>query len=254
MKQYSSVEKSQSFGNLNPGITPGSVDLSQRKRALHDTLPESLHWDPEYVDELLSQATAVNVPADTVLLKPDTVCGGFILLLDGTVRVYQNATDGREITLYRTEPGGVCIMSLNSLLNGKSFNAVARAETPIRAISLSRKQFMNLMAADEAFATRVLGSITEHFSKTLVLMEELVFSRLESRLACLLGRMFEASGGTAIKATHQELANELGSTREVVSRILKNLEQQGCIVLARGKISLSADNSATWFEKYRTIS
>ncbi|MGW8247837.1 MAG: Crp/Fnr family transcriptional regulator [Acidiferrobacterales bacterium] len=250
MKQSSSVEKSQSFGNFHPG----SDELSVRRQALYNTLPESRGWNPGDVDELLTQASVINAPADTIILKPDTVCGGFIILLEGTVRVYQNASDGREITLYRTEPGGVCIMSLNSLLKNKRFNAVARAETPIRAMSLTRRQFMNLLGKDEAFATRVLSSITEHFSKTLVLMEELVFSRLESRLACLLGSMFEANGGVAIKATHQELANELGSTREVVSRILKNLEQQGCIVLARGKISLSADNSATWFEKYRSLS
>jgi CRP/FNR family transcriptional regulator len=250
MKQSSSVDNSQSFGNVNPGVD----ELSLRRQALHETLPESKDWDPGEIDELLAQASAINAPADTVLLKPDTVCAGFIILLEGTVRVYQNASDGREITLYRTDPGGVCIMSLNSLLKNKRFNAVARTETPIRAISLTRRQFMSLLGKDEAFATRVLSSITEHFSKMLVLTEELVFSRLESRLACLLGSMFEANSGVAIKTTHQELANELGSTREVVSRILKNLEQQGCIVLARGKISLSANNSATWFEKYRSLS
>jgi len=250
MKQFGSVVKSQSFSNINPG----NDELSLRRQALHNTLPESKDWDARDVDELLAHASAINVPADTIILKPDTVCGGFIVLLEGTVRVYQNAPDGREITLYRTEPGGVCIMSLNSLLKNKSFNAVARAETPIRAISLTRRQFMNLLGKDEVFATRILTSITEHFSKTLALMEELVFSRLESRLACLLGSLFEASGGVAVKATHQELANELGSSREVVSRILKNLEQQGCIVLGRGKISLSANNSATWFQKYRSLS
>jgi len=249
MKQYGSVEKSQAFSNINPG----NEELSMRRQALHNTLPESRDWDSKDVEELLINASAVNVPADTIILKPDTVCGGYIVLLEGTVRVYQNASDGREITLYRTEPGGVCIMSLNSLLKNKRFNAVARAETPIRAISLTRRQFLDLLSKDEAFATRVLTSITDHFSKTLVLMEELVFSRLESRLACLLGSLFEANGGVAIKATHQELANELGSTREVVSRILKNLEQQGCIVLARGKISLSANNSASWFQKFRPL-
>lgn len=245
MMQYSSLEQTRSPSSI------GSEELSIRRRALRNILPESENWDPKDVEEVLSQASAFNVPADTVLLNPDTVCSGFIILLEGTVRVYQNAADGREITLYRTEPGGVCTMSLNSLLKDKSFNAVARAETPVRAITLSRRQFLNLMSKDEKFATRVLTSITDHLSKTLVLMEELVFSRLESRLACLLGSMFEANNGGAIKATHQELANELGSTREVVSRILKNLEQRGCILLARGKISLSADNSATWFQKYK---
>ena len=250
MKQAGSVEKSAiytSTGSKND-------ELAVRRQALHKALPESFAWDARDVDDLLSQAMTLDCPADTVLLQPDTVCSGFIIMLEGTVRVYQNAPDGREITLYRTEPGGVCIMSLNSLLKNKRFNAIARAETPIRAISLSRRQFMALLGKDEAFATRILTSITEHFSKTLLLTEELVFSRLESRLACLLGSMFESSGGVAIKTTHQELANELGSTREVVSRMLKNLEQQGCIVLSRGKISLSADNSASWFQKYRSVS
>ena len=91
------------------------------------------------------------------------------------------------------------------------------------------------------------------FNKTLLLMEDLVFNKLESRLACLLGGMFEASSGGVIKATHQELANELGTTREVVSRILKSLEQQGCLILSRGKISLSAENSPNWFQQNRNF-
>ena len=232
-------------------VPTDTAAMAQRRAELHRNVPESIEWDERELDQLLTQANQINCPADTVLMKPDTMCSGFIIILEGSVRIYQNATDGREITLYRIKPGDVCVMSLNSLLKEKRFNAVARAETPVRAISISKRQFLKIMMSHESFAVRILGTLTENFSKTLSLMEDLVFNRLESRLACLLGSMFEANSGGAIKATHQELANELGTTREVVSRILKNLEQQGCLSLSRGRIGLAAKNSPVWFQRHR---
>lgn len=227
--------------------------VSKRRKNLFNCIPEAAQWEPRQVDELLARSASINLPSDTVLMESSTVCNSFMILLEGSVRVYQNASDGREITLYRIKPGDICVMSLNSLLKGHAFNAVARTETPINAISLSKNRFLALITEHESFAVRVMGSLTSQFCKTLTLMEDLVFNRLESRLACLLGSMFEVNSGGAIKSTHQELANELGTTREVVSRILKNLEQQGCLKLSRGKISLAAENSAAWFSRHRLI-
>jgi len=229
-------------------VSASGDGMKPLREELLQTIPESANWAQRELDELLAHSSPINCSSETVLMKPDTLCHGFIVILEGTVRIYQNAPDGREVTLYRIRPGDVCVMSLNSLLKEKRFNAVARAETPIRAISIGRRQFLKLMATYESFAVRILSTLTEHFSETLSLMGDMVFSRLESRLACLLGAMFEANRGGAIKATHQELANELGTTREVVSRILKALEQQGCLRLSRGKISLTADNLQEWIE------
>ena len=230
----------------------GSNNTRERHREnLFKSIPEAAVWSSRDIDDLLERTRKVEVPGDTILMEPNTVCNSFMVLLEGSVRVYQNVSDGREITLYRIKPGDVCVMSLDSLLKDQHFNAVARSEAPVHAISLSKKQFLALIARHESFAIRVMSSLTSHFCKTLGLMEDLVFNRLESRLACLLGSLFEANDGGAIKTTHQELANELGTTREVVSRILKNLEQKGCLALSRGKISLAAENSPAWFSRNR---
>lgn len=237
------------IGRLNTGsVQSASEPMDFFRSEFYRSLPEAWGWDAAVVDDILVKSDKMNLPAGSMLLRPDSQCDSFIVLLDGTIRVFQNEGDGREITLYRIRPGDFCIMSLNSLLRGQQFNATACAETPIRALSISKRQFLNLVTRYETFSVRVLESLTDHFSKILSLMEDIAFSRLEYRLVCLLEKMFEAGGDGKIKVTHLELANELGTTREVMSRILKNLEKQGCVKLARGQISLTAKNKLYRFK------
>jgi len=211
------------------------------------SLPEAVSWDASEVDAILAKADKINFPSNSVLLTPDIQCDSFIILIEGSIRVFQNEREGRELTLYRVRPGEFCILSLNSLLKNEKFNATACTETPVRALSISKEQFLRMTLSHEAFFLRVMESLTGHFSKMLSLMNDLAFSRLEHRLTRSLQTLGE-SNGRVLKVTHLELANELGATREVVSRILKNLENQGCIKLARGKICLESDMLA---EKYQ---
>lgn len=185
---------------------------------------------------ILDNAQMMDVPAETALATSGSDCTSFMLLLDGTVRVYQHADDGREMTLYRIAPGDVCLMSLNSLINDRPFRANAKSETEINMILLSADDFHQAMRISDAFQTLILKSLIDTVCTMVQTTYDTAFEPLDMRLACLLGRLFERAGSDSLDITHQELSQELGTSREVISRLLKKLEQQECIVLRRGKI------------------
>lgn len=160
----------------------------------------------------------------------------FLLLLEGNIRVYQLAPDGREVTLCRNNPGEVSIMSLSCMLNNEPMSAHFITETRIKALAFSSKSFFRALEVSQAFRLLVLNSVINTFSHMVDTFQETVFNRLEIRLSCLLKRLFTNAKSNELKITHQEIAHELGTTREVVSRILKQMEQHGCVKLSRGKI------------------
>jgi CRP/FNR family transcriptional regulator len=180
----------------------------------------------------------VDASADKILATAGSRCTGFMLLLDGTVRIYQDAVDGREMTLYRISKGDICLMSLNSLLHDKPFRANAKSETGVRMLMISAEDFHAAMGASNIFRKIILTSLVDTVCVMVQSCYDTAFESLDMRLACLLGRLFERAGTETLNVTHQVLAQELGTSREVISRLLKKLEQQECIVLKRGQILL----------------
>ena len=199
--------------------------------------------------EILARAQIQVFPSKTILMKANQQCWNFILLLEGVIRIYLMAEDGREATLYRIHPGDICLMSLNSLLNNKPFKASAQCDTEVKALVLSADDFYRAMEVSDNFRNLVLKSLTGSVGELTDTFYNTIFQRLDMRLACLLGRLFERALSDTIHVTHQSLAQELGTTREVISRLLKQFEQQNCISLARGRISLNNKTNLEWFGK-----
>ena len=186
--------------------------------------------------DIVNLANIVSLPAETPLLQPDTPCMQFMLLLKGCVRIYQRTANDREATLYRIHGGDLCVLSINGLIQKKDFGAFAVTESEISALTFSRKLFMDAMAKSASFREFILLNLTNRFNDVLELMEEVVFENLDTRLICLLARLSREEDDDTVHLTHQELARELGSSREVISRLLKGIEKQGCIKLGRGVI------------------
>lgn len=205
----------------------------------------------KHVDETclntLSKAQLVNIPAGTTIFHETSPCKNFTWLLEGNVRVFKNSEEGREVTVYRVSPGELCLLSLNGLLDSGNYPASAKNETAVKALMITSEQFHHLMDNSRGFRTYVMQSLTERLSEVISLVSDITFRRLDLRLACLLGQRFERSRGMALKITHAELACELGTTREVISRILKEFEHQQCITLSRGQIHLVSQVGLDWF-------
>ncbi len=230
----------------------GALDKEQREKLilLSETYPELASPKTPECLGILQRARVTKFRQKTELLAAYSECRHFILLLKGTIRIYQIAEDGREVTLYRVKPGEICAMSLNSLVNNKPCNASAKCDTDIEALIVSNADFFRAMQISETFRYLVLRSLTSNVNELANRFYNIAFQRLDVRVAYFLSQLCEGSQSDYICVTHKELAQELGTTREVISRILKQFERQHCITLARGRIIVNNKSMFHWFNKY----
>lgn len=172
----------------------------------------------------------------------------FILIVQGDIRLYKTGDNGREIVLYRLRGGEICLFNAFAHLLGKPiYSTTAIAETPVSLMSVPPERFNHAFVHSEAFRNFVMGMMAGRLSELMELLEEITFKRLDVRLAQRLCDIARAENKRAISRTHSALATELGSTREVISRVLKEFEHRGWVRLARGEISLRAPEEMQQF-------
>jgi CRP/FNR family transcriptional regulator len=186
----------------------------------------------------LQAATTHRFTVGTRIVHAGDPCQSFILLAQGTLRVYEVGASGREIVLYRVRTGELCVLTLSNLLAATAYSAGAMAEEDVEVVMIPMPQFQEALAKSDAFRSFVISTLSRRMGEVMALVEQVAFRRLDLRLACLLGQLFGENLGDPVEVTHQALALELGSTREVVSRMLKEFERMGCIRLRRGMIEL----------------
>jgi CRP/FNR family transcriptional regulator, anaerobic regulatory protein len=179
----------------------------------------------------LASARYLAVPAGGVLFDEGSRCGAFPLLLKGSVKVTKTSSDGREMVLYRILPGQLCLLTTSCLLGKASYPARGAAEENCELVLAEPGSFHGLLGEQEAFRRLVFGLFSERVTELMELVEEVAFKQLDRRLAALL-----ATRGGAIHASHQVLADELGSVRVVVSRLLRDFEERGWVALGREQI------------------
>jgi CRP/FNR family transcriptional regulator len=183
------------------------------------------------------QAQVMNVPKGTVLFRDGDVCNGYVLVSDGSVRVQKMDAQGREIVLYRVEDGQTCMLTTSCLIGGQAYPAEGIAETDVTLAMLPAQVFERAMAESADFRRFVLTSIGRRIGDLMMLVEDVAFGRMDIRLARLLLKRTVKSDGV-LCFTHQELATELGTAREVVSRLLKDFERKGWVALSRGQFEV----------------
>lgn len=205
-------------------------EIRQRLRSLYPAF-ESL--DDRRLDALLDESIVLNVKAGTVMFDEESPCQAFPLLVSGTIRVSKVGPSGRELQLYRVVPGEACILTTSCLLGEVAYNARGVAESDVTAVALPQPVFQRLLGEHEPFRTYVFGLFAERISELMQLVEAVAFQKLDQRLAALL-----LGKGKVIHTTHQALADELGSVREIVSRLLKAFAEQGLVSLAREQIEI----------------
>ena len=208
------------------------VPIELRRLAL-ERFPVFRQLGAPRLERLLAESTILQAPAGTVLFDAAQPCRGFPLVLEGAVRVAKLAPNGREILLYRVEPGQGCILSGGCLLGHADYTARGVAEQDVTLLSIPPAPFHELMLQVEPFRRFVFGMYGERLAEVMELVEEVAFRRLDERLAQLL-----IHRGPVIEATHQKLADELGSVREIVSRLLRSFEERGWVKLERERITL----------------
>ncbi len=198
--------------------------------------PELMVLSQDDRDLLGERAAVVSLPPGQTIFAPGHPAEQFLLVLDGTVRVQQSAASGREIVLYRVSSGESCILTTACLLSQDSYYAEGLTETPVTAVAVPRAAFDALMARSSQFRQFVFSNYAQRITDLLHVVEEVAFERIDKRLA---QRLLERAGeGGELNTTHQDLASELGSAREVVSRHLKEFQRRGWLDLSRGRIAV----------------
>ena len=179
--------------------------------------------------DMLASARLQTIEANSILFHEGMVCEHLMLIVEGCVRVFKESEEGREVTLYRVEPGQLCIHNLNNLVDGIQYPIKARTETTMRGLVISRPAFKKGLEESTSFRNYVLRTLTGRLSHMVNLISGFAFERLDLRVAVWLAEQFERSSGHPIKVTHNDVADELGTTREMISRILKDFEHKRCI-------------------------
>ena len=183
------------------------------------------------------------------MIRERQTCQNILLVASGNVNIFKTAEDGREIMLYRTCSGEVCILTLGTLLEGTDYSANAITEKEVHAVAISATHFHTAMAESNVFRAFILSDMSRRMRELMGPGRHVAFERLELRLACLHGQLYCQGNTTQIDITHDELARRLGTTRFVVSRLLKEFEHMGCIKLQRGRIELLSSDPLAQLSK-----
>ena len=196
-----------------------------------DLYPALAHCSP-HPDAPGSGIAPIQVPASTELFSENAPCRGFPLVLEGEVKVSRHSGDGRSLELYRVVPGELCLVSSACLFRSQPLSASGVATRPTTLLLIPPSVF-NQWLETPAFRNEVLGLFAERMADLTGLIDAVAFRKLDQRLAAaLLGR------GHDIAITHQQLADELGTVREIVTRLLRRFEREGWVRLAREHIHI----------------
>ncbi len=211
-----------------------SVDPTETARRLRTLFPALADASPASLARIVGNALHRKVPTGGVIFDARTPCAGFPLVLSGTIKVLQRYPNGRELPLYRVKPGESCLLSGSCLLGHTDYVAMGIAESDVELLVVQPADFQALIATDEAFRNHVFAMFGERLATLMSLVEAIAYQKLDQRLAALL-----LEKGDPVRATHQSLADELGSVREIVSRLLRAFEDRGWVDLARERIAIT---------------
>jgi CRP/FNR family transcriptional regulator, anaerobic regulatory protein len=192
---------------------------------------------PRSLEAILSKAVSKKLAHKQVLVGGGAECAFLPFVVSGTLRIYKASEAGREITLYRIERGESCVLSATCILNGGGFPAIAEAEGTTEVVLLPAPLLTSLVKDNEEWRQFMFGLYAKRLENVLALVDEVTFHHMDARLAAHLVRQAGERQKT-VTTTHSEIAAELGTSREVVTRILSDFEAGGLIATTRGRINI----------------
>jgi CRP/FNR family transcriptional regulator len=191
----------------------------------------------DLVPELMQHATLARFEAGRDLMAAGDRVEAVPIILSGTIRVFWIGESGREITLYRFGPGECCVLSADAILGNRLFPARAQVDEAVEVAFIPAPVFNDWLARSSAWRALVFGAMSQRLLSLMDTLDDVAFGRMDTRVAALL--LQRANHQPALlRITHQQIADELGSAREVISRVLEDLRARGLLRLARGSIEV----------------
>ena len=190
----------------------------------------------ELEQSFLAHANVIEAPNDTLLFSPGDSCENYLFLLEGQVKVFSSAGNGREILLYRIRPGETCILSTNCMMGSQYYPASAKTETYCRALSVPVSSLREAMGKSPLVNLLLMDNLSRRIGCLIELVSEIALERLDVRLARHLLQL--CADKQEVNTTHEDLAKEIGTAREVISRQLRKFEDEGWVETTRGRIRI----------------
>ncbi len=196
------------------------------------------------------QAERMHFEKGSVLYEQGFPCPFVAFIISGIARVFKIGESGREITLYRIQPGQICILSSTCSISDKHFPAIAEVEEDVVTMVLPGRAFRDLVSRFFAMQKLINDTIADRLMEMMTVIDDVAFRRVDLRLAERLLRESLPPKSPDVDTTHARLAHELGSSREVISRILKEFERRGIVNLERGRVEILSRDA---LDKYRDL-
>ena len=213
-----------------------------RSEPLESLLPKSLpFWNKinsNERDAIIRNISDIRYEKGTCLSGSDDSCAGVFLVRSGTLRVYMLSEEGKDLTLFRLNPGDVCILSASCVLKMIRFEVLIEAESDCRILVINAGFFSELAERNvwvENFSYKIAA---ERFSDVIEAIQRILFMSVDKRLANFLLEEMETRGSDVIAVTHEQIARYIGSAREVVSRTLKSFYVLGAVELSRNGVKI----------------
>lgn len=192
--------------------------------------------ETQLIKEFQRAAYYARIPADREVFAEGDEVTGIALLMSGVVRVYKLGPTGREITLYRFGEGESCVITANAILHGQNFPAIAIVEQDAEAVIIPAYTFNDWVRRYDQWRDFVFSLVSERLASVMEIVDEVAFHRMDRRIASFLLERSQLKNPISI--THQEIANEIGSSREVISRLLEDFARREIVCLSRGEIKV----------------
>ncbi len=202
-----------------------------------NTFPELKENRDKAWHSTADKAMRMQVKQGSVLFRDGDACNGYVLVVNGAIRVQKIDPQGHEIVLYRVEEGQSCMLTTTCLLAKQNYPAEGVAETDVDLVLLPLDAFDSALSKSPGFRHFVMANIGHRISDLMLLLEDVAFGRKDVRLAGFLLKS-AAKNGDVLELTDRQLAVELGTAREVVSRLIKDFERKGLVSLGRNRITI----------------
>lgn len=188
--------------------------------------------------QILKSCTTVAYEKGSQIHRSDMGCKGAILLRSGMLRVYILSDEGREVTLFRIHAGENCVLSASCLLDSIQFDILIEAAEKAQAVVIPSGVLHPIMESNPYVGLYMYKQATERFSDVMWMMQQILFMGVDRRVAIFLWDEMVRRNQPVLSMTHDEIARNIGSAREVVSRVMKYLSEEGVVALKRGRVEI----------------
>lgn len=195
-------------------------------------------FEPELIDLIEKNAVERSFKAGEVIMRTGQYIKSTVLVLNGQIKIYRENSDGGEFLMYYLGPGKACAVSMICALQSQTSEIMAQAEEDTEVLMIPIHLMDDMMKNYKTWYQFVIRTYRSRFDELLSVVDNIAFRNMDERLEFYLKRYADSSGKKAIELSHQQIADDLNSSREVISRLLKKMEQRNFVKLHRNMIEL----------------